>query len=820
MGNNSSLPPITPDMTDFDAHGKKIESIPEKLPPNKIQTANLEHTGLSDPQLPKSMPFLRSLSLGYNEMTQISPGLVKTLKHYPKLTTLDFQENNIVEVPPNLGSIPQITNLSLFANKLKSFNYSNKHLKILNLGHNALHEIPNIDSKELQRFTFDWNYLTVLDFKKDTLTFLSLVCVGLEKISPNFSFPNLEYLDLKMNRLTSVPNFEITTPKLTFLDVSDNFLTEFPIVPKCIDLLNVKSNNIKDIPFQLPLLTKLKTINFSYNQIDFVPMVPKGIKKIYGVSNKIQNFSASDTPYLTEFNLDNNLLSIMPQIVNNQAIMYNVKHNNIKRINLDYVSKNVVSIELVDNLIETIPKEIFELPSLEKLFLMHNKITEVPPEIQTAKQLKKLNLSFNQIQQMPVLPPNVTEFHIAGNQIKNIPPYIATSGITLLDISLNQIISLPLLPKVTNLYASQNQIKLFPQLSPEIVALDLSYNQLTVLPPLQLPKLVDLDLSHNNIMQLPPITCPSLILLKLAENHNMAGTIGPGIPQLHQLDICNTKIEVINDSKVLIRETLYTNGQKINRSKLLQTGNSSAVAEMRGLRDTQEDSIYIQPRTKHHHSLYCVFDGHGGSLTSLYCTLLVKKFVNDNNFEMTENHIRNQTRNLQKQLEERKYHDGSTMAFAIIENNKVIIAHVGDARVVITDDSGKVNFSTPDHKPTYRSEFERIHASGGRVTKGRVNSILAVARSLGDLKIADSLSPDPDVATYFLHDYEKWLFVCCDGVFDVLSNEYLAKVGASINDPHEMAYTIRNTAFGTNSTDNITCIAVNLHQRLTDPDVI
>ena len=162
------------------------------------------------------------------------------------------------------------------------------------------------------------------------------------------------------------------------------------------------------------------------------------------------------------------------------------------------------------------------------------------------------------------------------------------------------------------------------------------------------------------------------------------------------------------------------------------------------------------------------------------------------------------------------------MALAVVsdEENKIMIAHVGDARVLVTNDVGRLRFATPDHKPSSRSEFERIHASGGRVTKGRVNSILAVARSLGDLHIAESLSAEPDITTYSIKNDDKWLYIACDGVFDVLSNDYVAKIGGDIDDPCLFAYTIRNTAFGSFSQDNITSIAVNLHKRKTDPAIV
>lgn len=886
MGGNPSIPPITPDTTNFDIHGISIGQIPDKIPPNKFTVVNLEHTGLEEPNFPKGMPHLNTLILSYNKIKAITPQMIKKLKGYSKLQNLDLSNNLIENLPKEFSSLNQITSLNLFANKLTEFHYTNKKLKTLNLGHNGLNNLPDIDTKELQKFTFDWNHLVTLDFQIHSLTSLSLVCVSLEKIAPSFSFPNLDFLDLRMNRLMKVPNFQETTPKLRYLDISDNFITEFPKVPLTIEKLYLLNNSIRTIPDEVSQLQKLQVINFSNNLIKSVPQIPSVITKLFGSSNKIVEFASINTPNLTDCALDDNMLKFMPPVLNNKITFYNMNHNHITNIRLDYISPNVVLIELVDNQITNIPPEIFNLPCLEHLALMHNKITEVPQQVYNAKKLKKLNLSFNLIKSIPPLPPTLTELHVAGNQIEDITTTISSSNVTLLDVGLNKLVSIPLLPHVKSLYASQNMISQFPLLSPDIYAVDLSYNNLTEVPVLMYEHLYDFDISHNNITKVPDfVQCPEISIIKLADNPHMTGDFNffnltqssnpsfnnaptptrpvrpiPGLPQsqspvnnisdsqlnpvirpninlkprpnsttvkstsnkpLQQVDICDTQVKMSNSNN--IREILFTDASlRLLHGKRLIFGNSCAVAEMRGVRPTQEDSVFVCAHTTRRHSVYAVFDGHGGATTSLYCTLVMKKIFNDPEFQFSDHYLRDQIRKLQGMLEERHYSDGSTMALAVVSDseNKILIAHVGDARVLVTNDTGRLRFATPDHKPSSRSEFERIHSSGGRVTRGRVNSILAVARSLGDLHISEYLSAEPDITTYSLKNDDKWLFIGCDGVFDVLSNDYIAKVGGEIDDPCLLAYTIRNTAFGSFSQDNITSMAINLHKRKTDPVVI
>mmetsp|Transcript_24677 Transcript_24677/g.36360 ORF Transcript_24677/g.36360 Transcript_24677/m.36360 type:complete len:1256 (+) Transcript_24677:1756-5523(+) len=63
---------------------------------------------------------------------------------------------------------------------------------------------------------------------------------------------------------------------------------------------------------------------------------------------------------------------------------------------------------------------------------------------------------------------------------------------------------------------------------------------------------------------------------------------------------------------------------------------------------------------------------------------------------------------------------------------KLFIAHVGDCRAVLSE-SGIAVQLTMDHVPTNPVETDRIEAAGGWVQNGRVNGVLGVSRSFGDI---------------------------------------------------------------------------------------
>jgi serine/threonine protein phosphatase PrpC len=98
---------------------------------------------------------------------------------------------------------------------------------------------------------------------------------------------------------------------------------------------------------------------------------------------------------------------------------------------------------------------------------------------------------------------------------------------------------------------------------------------------------------------------------------------------------------------------------------------------------------------------------------------------------------------------------------------------------------------------------------------GRVNGVLAVARSIGDFYLHPYVSVEPFLSRQI--DLEKeqieFLIFACDGVFDVISDEMACDiVRQSINEnpenPHLAASVLRDKAYLYGSRDNISVIVV------------
>lgn len=252
-----------------------------------------------------------------------------------------------------------------------------------------------------------------------------------------------------------------------------------------------------------------------------------------------------------------------------------------------------------------------------------------------------------------------------------------------------------------------------------------------------------------------------------------------------------------------------------------------AASEMKGLRDTMEDShtlctsIPIDGRDEclEDHSLFAVYDGHGGSFTSSYAgksfvrlfskRIELKKYAalpkvgNKGRDDVTgiallrkalrvtfmalDDELRNMqvasnesllrklsSGRLQVDTETNKVirpeRSGSTIVVVLITPSHIICANAGDSRAILRKDS-KVFPLSFDHKPSNVAELERIVSAGGVVRGKRVDGDLAVSRGLGDFsfKSQEGLPPDkqrviaePDFMVYPRAN-DEFIVLACDG---------------------------------------------------------
>lgn len=228
-------------------------------------------------------------------------------------------------------------------------------------------------------------------------------------------------------------------------------------------------------------------------------------------------------------------------------------------------------------------------------------------------------------------------------------------------------------------------------------------------------------------------------------------------------------------------------------------------------------------------SLFGVFDGHGGGQASAYVRenlqkKLVEMLTRFCPNELTNEGIWNALKltfvGLNKDLAHPRA--GTTATVSMILDGKVWTANVGDSRTIL-DDATQLSEDAKPNDPRYRQGIEdrggQVYHRFGHVP--RINSILAVARAIGDHGIRglndSSLQPvsaRPKITMIPLSEIEPGthLILACDGIYDVASTRQVAggvkgdKDGSNI----QLAQNIVHSAFIAGSTDNLSALVVKL----------
>ncbi|KAK7205281.1 phosphatase 2C-like domain-containing protein [Myxozyma melibiosi] len=150
-----------------------------------------------------------------------------------------------------------------------------------------------------------------------------------------------------------------------------------------------------------------------------------------------------------------------------------------------------------------------------------------------------------------------------------------------------------------------------------------------------------------------------------------------------------------------------------------------------------------------------------------------------------------------------------------VRERMLYTANAGDARIVLARNGRALRLSY-DHKGTDPDEAQRVVNSGGVVLNGRVNGILAVTRSLGDLYIKNLVTSHPYTTETYLTAEDEFMILACDGLWDVCSDQEAVDVVRPIADPQEASRALVSFALEHFSMDNLTVIVVRFDSRMSD----
>ncbi|PAV59113.1 hypothetical protein WR25_10798 [Diploscapter pachys] len=292
------------------------------------------------------------------------------------LTIIDFSNNELREVPPNLEFAKGTIVLNLSHNNVENIpNSVCKNLVdllILDLSNNKIDKLPpeirrlsilqelKLSNNPLTHFQLYqlpcMNSLRVLHLR-NTNRHLDNIPAVLEDLK------NLTDVDFAENNLTQIPEALFKLKRLRKLDLSSNSIEKFSLSEgqwEDLVTLNLNYNKLTALPEGLIKCIKLQRLYASYNQLDFHG-IPASIGKLV---------------QLIVLHLSHNKLELIPEGVSRCV--------NLRRLHLDH------------NQLITLPEGIHLLPELKELMLHENDQLVMPPKPnEMRKKLTFYNIDFS-----------------------------------------------------------------------------------------------------------------------------------------------------------------------------------------------------------------------------------------------------------------------------------------------------------------------------------------------------------------------------------------------------------------------------------------
>uniref|UniRef100_A0A1A8S588 Leucine-rich repeat protein SHOC-2 n=1 Tax=Nothobranchius rachovii TaxID=451742 RepID=A0A1A8S588_9TELE len=466
-------------LTTLDLHDNQLSSLPSTLGELKgLQQLRLSHNQLSS--LPRELFTLKnlcSLSLQQNLLED----LPEELGQLENLTELDLSNNHLKELPSSLSCLTNLQKVSLHHNELTSLPEGVSHLrkvKVLDCSSNQLFDIPASLSGML----------------------------------------SLEQLYLRHNKLSRLP--QLHAPALKELYVGNNLIelldTEQLASFTSISHLELRDNKIKTLPEQVPVLPELTRLDLTNNDISTLPaslsLLPN-MKVLLLEGNPLRGIRrdllTKGTSELLKY-LRGRIKEDPEKADESQTAM---TLPSMARVNVHNI-KALRTLEYSDKHADSIPDQLFDAASDQGVTTINfskNQLKATPPRLMELQaSVSDLNLGFNKLTDCSDISKllQLTHIDLRNNQLSDLPSEMKN------------------LTKLRSIILSYNRLKSFPEVLYEVLSLEtvlLGNNQVCVVDPGRLMKLAcltTLDLSNNDLLNIPPELglCTSLRCLSLEGN--------------------------------------------------------------------------------------------------------------------------------------------------------------------------------------------------------------------------------------------------------------------------------------------------------------
>ncbi|XP_035699357.1 leucine-rich repeat-containing protein 40-like isoform X2 [Branchiostoma floridae] len=470
---SNKLSELSPDLNQLpalvvlDVHDNELTSLPKEIGDlQHLQKLNVSHNKLQS--LPPELCHLTNLlylHVDYNKLTEL-PNDLGTLEH---IEDLDLSHNELATLPPSIGYVSRLTKFNASNNKLANLppEIGDLHnIRVLDLSNNQLEYLPSDVGRlgKLEQLYIKYNKLREFpnlqqceQLKELHAGFNLIGCLSADHLK---LLPGLVLLDLRDNKLTSIPE-EITHMQH-------------------LQRLELSNNDLSSLPFSLGLMSSLKSVNLDGNPLRTIrrDVIQRGTSELLKyLRTRIEEPKGGDAAPLTP--------DPEPAAPGSTIDTFTVH----KTKSINYSNKNAASVP--DDLLDT-GRDMF----VSDMNLSKNVLTTFPVGlVQLAATLTDLNLSFNKLSAL-------------GAEIGQL------TRLTTLDLRNNQLSALPTevenLQHLREVAISINRFQQFPSVLYSLVNLENIFandNHIAAIDVdglLKLPALATLDLQNNDIMQVPP----------------------------------------------------------------------------------------------------------------------------------------------------------------------------------------------------------------------------------------------------------------------------------------------------------------------------
>ncbi|XP_008059162.1 leucine-rich repeat-containing protein 40 isoform X3 [Carlito syrichta] len=393
---------LLPALTVLDIHDNQLTSLPSAIRDlENLQKLNVSHNKLK--LLPEEITNLRNLKflyLQHNELACISEGF----EQLANLEDLDLSNNRLTTVPASFSSLSGLVRLNLSSNQLKSLPTEiskMKRLKHLDCNANLLETIP----PELTGM----ESLELLYLRRNKLHFL-----------PEFSSCRLlKELHLGENQIEMLGAEHLThLNSILVLDLRDNKLKSVPdeiVLLQSLERLDLSNNDISSLPYSLGNLP-LKFLALEGNPLRTIrrEIINKGTQEVLKyLRSKIKDERPSHSDSVTEtaMTLPSESRVNVQAIITLKTLDYSDKQTTLISDDVfDAVKSNIItSINFSKNQLHEIPKRFKILPevlyrilTLETILISNNQVGSVDPQkMKMMEKLTTLDLQNNDLLHIP-----------------------------------------------------------------------------------------------------------------------------------------------------------------------------------------------------------------------------------------------------------------------------------------------------------------------------------------------------------------------------------------------------------------------------------